>query len=51
MRLIYITIRKCTLNNIVSDYTKKVVKALNHNGKGVPNLGYELSIYANDFNV
>jgi CRISPR-associated endonuclease Cas1 subtype II len=24
------------LNNIVSDYTKKVVKALNHNGKGVP---------------
>lgn len=24
------------LNNIVSDYTKKVVKALNHGGKGVP---------------
>ncbi|HHU66050.1 type II CRISPR-associated endonuclease Cas1, partial [Streptococcus sp.] len=24
------------LNNIVSDYTKKVVKALNHSGKGVP---------------
>ena len=24
------------LNNIVSDYTKKVVKALNHNRKGVP---------------
>lgn len=24
------------LNNIVSDYTKKAVKALNHNGKGVP---------------
>ena len=24
------------LTNIVSDYTKKVIKALNHGGKGVP---------------
>ena len=24
------------LTNIVSDYTKKVIKALNNNGKGVP---------------
>lgn len=35
------------LTNIVSDYTKKVVKSLNNQGKGVPSLGYELSVYAN----